>query len=997
MNKFESCRFRRWRLSVLPALSLLLSVAATPLFAQATRSAGLGTLSGQVLSADTHAPLRFAVVEVVGTDLQATTERDGNFQLRNVPAGAHQVQITYAGLEPQVQSIHIAADGDANLVVTLKASAAIMLEKLTVTGERSGIAAAIQQQRNALNSLSVITADQFGGVADGKIDDALKRIPGVGLSSTRFSIRGVPDTENSITIDGARMASASRAQGRNIETDRIPGDRVATIEVNKSLLPDMNADAIGGTINLVTKSAFDLPRGQLNYLVAGSGLKGLNDDPDAGYAAAIAYNNVYGVFGRQDNLGINLSLSRSDKPMIADHPSAGNEMINVFSNRALPGVPAPTGERMVDGVTFPITIRRIKRDENSNRTNFGLKLDYRFSPVSQVWFNTFHSKRTTELVQLNSRLQIPGTTIAPLAVNAQGDPVDPAAQGILPGFQSKGIIRWRNAQTQMDNDFLIDRSDVWLLQADGKHGFGNYKLAWNAAYSSDDNEFDHKLLAVTGRNTTHATIDRSNLLLPKITYTGGEAPLQYGLTNVATTVIQNQLFNSDNSLLTLKADLSRDFATRFPIQLKTGGQYRSQKVTNNPTSNQIHTYTGGTDVSKFATRPINPFGNFDDKVNVDPRKGAADLRANPQSWVFDAVGALRQSLQQDGDIKESISAAYLMGQVRVEKLMVSGGVRGERTEVEGRGFVFRGNIVGVPVEQQYKETRTKGDYDNLFPSIFARYQLRKNLQLRASYSNGIGRPGFNVLRPTTNVSTTPTATGAAGSINQPDPALKPQYVDNYDLALEYYFEPAGMLSLAVFRKEISNFHDQVTLRLDPSGGGFGAEFGNYDLVTRSNVGRAKVEGFEFAYQQQFVFLPGILSGLGGFANWTHLNAKLDAKLESLRTSDGLANHIPDTVNLGLSYQRAPLSIRVLGFWRSDYVLAFNNPRAVDFLRKKIFDMDVKLEYAFSKRLRVFCDIYNILRSSPLTSEGNRLDDHALRPAYIYKRPLQVELGIKGVW
>ena len=595
---------------------------------------------------------------------------------------------------------------------------------------------------------------------------------------------------------------------------------------------------------------------------------------------------------------------------------------------------------------------------------------------------------------MQSRLQIPNLADGPLPVNAAGNPLNPNASGMLPGYDARGVNHWRNAFTQMDNNYAINDSEVWLFQANGNHGFNDYKLEWDAAYSSDESGRDNKLITVNGPATgIHATVDRSNLLKPRIAYTGG-TPLQYGLEHAVSSLLQNQLFENANSLLTLRADLTRPFATRHPFQLMMGAHHRSLTFENNPTSNHVHNYTGALgDLARFATRPINPFGLFDDRVNVDPRLAAIDLAANPARWVADPVVALRQSLAQDGDIEETISAAYVMGKLRVEKLVLTGGVRWEGTEVKGRGFTFSGARPGVPVEQQYTETRTQGDYDNVFPSAFAQYELRKNVLLRASYSNGIGRPAFGVLRPTTSVSTTPTATGAAGSITQPDPALKPQYVDNYDLALEYYWEPSGMLSFSLFRKEIADFHEQVTRRLDASGGGFGPEFANYDLVTRRNFGSATVTGWEAAYQQQFVFLPGFLSGLGGFANWTHLDAKLDIPT----VGEALANHIPDTVNLGLSYQRAPWSIRILGFWRSDYVLGYNANPTVNFLRKRIFDMDVKLEYAFHRRLRLFADVYNVLRSSPLTAEGHRFDDHALRPAYIYKLPVQIEVGIKGTW
>ena len=89
--------------------------------------------------------------------------------------------------------------------------------------------------------------------------------------------------------------------------------------------------------------------------------------------------------------------------------------------------------------------------------------------------------------------------------------------------------------------------------------------------------------------------------------------------------------------------------------------------------------------------------------------------------------------------------------------------------------------------------------------------------------------------------------------------------------------------------------------------------------------------------------------------------------------------------------------RVLGFWRSDYILQIAPIASQSFLRREIFDMDVKLEYKIHNRLRLFADVYNIIESEPLTAQGNRNNDHGLRPAYIYRRPIQVEIGVKGTW
>ncbi|MDI1247924.1 MAG: TonB-dependent receptor [Lacunisphaera sp.] len=982
----------------LPACALLASVLALAISPSSAVAAEAGTIAGTVINRETRAPLEFALVEIDGLSLQAGAERDGRFTFRGVPVGSHSLRVTYSGFEDAVQAVTVQAGGTTVIEIPLKASEVLVLATLVVEGERSGRAAAVTQQRRSANPVNVITADEFGGTADGRIDDALKRIPGVGFQTGTYSIRGVPDTENSITVDGARLASAS-GESRNVDTDRIPGDRIERIEVSKSLRPDMEADAVGGTINLVTKSAFDRPRGQFGYNFGMSAIRGLNDDPKPGYAASFAYSDVFSLFGRKNNLGANFSVTKSDKPTLIDLPFEGNEMINIFSNTNLPP------EQLVEGTTFPTNVRRRKRAETVERFNFGAKFDYKLGKESTVSFNMFRNESTRESTTKNTRISVApegNPTIIP--VDAAGNPLNLTAAGVLADFQTLGLTRWRNAQSGLDDTFRINKSVVWLFQGGGRHTFGDYRLDWSVSRSEDEVRNNNADLQVRGRAATHVTIDRSiDPLLPRIIYTGGDAPLAVSLANITTASQAYSINDNTDTILTLRADLTRKFATRFPLELKAGFSRRQQERTNDPVSNTSYSWSipnAGADFSQFADKPINPFGIYSNELlGVSSQAALADVLAGSNRWTFNAETAARNALSNDGYIKEAVSAGYVMGELRLRPLplTLSGGLRYERTDVEGHGYLRRGTTSVLPIDQQYTPIQTKGHYGNSFPSFFARYEVSKRLQFRASFSQGIGRPGFSSLRPTTTISDIPTSTGAPGRITQPNPALRPQITNNYDVSAEYFFEPAGLISVSLYRKEISDFMTQVTQILGPDGGPFGAPFAGYELVTRENTGAATVKGLEIAYQQQFVFLPGFLSGLGGYANWTNVDAKGNLPTTGSTTVGALQNYIPDTVNAGLTYQRSPWSIRVLGFWRSGYVLQYNVNPAQSYLRRRILDMDLKLEYKFNNRLRLFLDVYNLLESEPLTSAGNTFRDYTLRPGYIYRRPRQFEAGVKGIW
>ena len=957
---------------------------------------GVGTLTGVVIATESRTPLEFVSVSVDGTSLRASTRRDGSFTITNAPSGPGVARITYAGRGEKTVGFNLMPGGSQALEISLALPEVITLSAFEVRGERSGSSAALQQQRESVNAVSVITADQFGGVADGRIDDALKRIPGIGFQTGTFSIRGVPDTENSITVNGARLASATFGDTRAVATDRIPGDRVERIEVNKTLLPSMEADAVGGTINLVPKSAFDRAARELSASFAVSAIRGLHRNPKAGQSASLAYGDVFSALGGDRNLGVNVSVSRSDKPAVVDLPFEGNELINAFSNNGV------SLNNLDARNSFVRNVRRRARAETTERTNFGLTVDYKLGADSSVSINAHRNERVLDVNTKNTRIQIQQQNIIP--VDASGNPLNAATIGVLAGFDSLGLTRWRNARSGLDDVYNYNTATSHFLQGSGRHAGKDFSLTWNAAYSTDKVMDELHSLIMIGDNATHVTVDRSGSpFRPRISYTGGKTPVSIDLTSINSATNEFTVTDREDEIVSGRVDFERSLGTAVPLKSKGGLSYRAQERTFNPRRSIFATWNTaavGRDFRRYAADPINPFGLYGQELySVDSRLATADILANTNFWTFNADSSLRGSLANDGSTSEKILAGYLLGEARWGRFQIVGGLRYEQTKVAGEGFLFKGAAAGVPVLDQYTRVSTRGDYDNVFPSGFAEYEITPGLRLRASYSNGIGRPSFASLHPTTTIVNTVQNSGAPGRITQANPALRPQYTDNYDLSLEYYLKSSGLLSVAVFRKKIEDFQQSVTRFLPAGGGGFGSQYGGYELVTSTNTGAATVEGHEISYQQQFTFLPGLLSSFGGFANWTHLKAEgnMPGGTTANPTLAALQNYVPDTVNIGLTYQRYPISVRLLGFWRSGYLVAVSPDPSQSLYRHKLFDMDLKAEYRLTRNLRLFCDVYNLLRSEPVNTEGTDDRYYGLRPGTIYRRPLQVELGVRATW
>src|SRR5690606_26047176 len=153
-------------------------------------------------------------------------------------------------------------------------SSSIELEGVEVSAFGfSGQSKALNTQKNNTNITHVVSTDQIGKFPDANIGDAVKRIPGITMQmdqgeARNIIVRGLSPQLNSVTLNGSRIPSAE-GDNRNIQMDLIPSDMIQTIEVSKAVTPDMDADALGGSVNLITRTA---PQGFRVSATLGSGI-----------------------------------------------------------------------------------------------------------------------------------------------------------------------------------------------------------------------------------------------------------------------------------------------------------------------------------------------------------------------------------------------------------------------------------------------------------------------------------------------------------------------------------------------------------------------------------------------------------------------------------------------------------------------------------------------------------------------------------------------------
>ncbi len=249
-------RFLRIREVILTAWVLSTLTGPWSAVAVETKSPKTGSVNGHVLS-PTGDPLSDASVEVVGTNLSTSTDVSGFYRLALVPAGEHSLTVSYLGYQQKSFTLTLAAGETHERNVTLAFG-----ELVTVHSSRllSGQAKALNQQKNAINITNVVAADQIGRFPDPNAAEAAQRIPGITLQRSQGEgryvlIRGTGARFSSTTINGERVPSPESEGQRRVPLDLVPADLLQAIEIAKSLTPDMDGDAIGGRVNLVTRRA----------------------------------------------------------------------------------------------------------------------------------------------------------------------------------------------------------------------------------------------------------------------------------------------------------------------------------------------------------------------------------------------------------------------------------------------------------------------------------------------------------------------------------------------------------------------------------------------------------------------------------------------------------------------------------------------------------------------------------------------------------------------
>jgi TonB-dependent receptor len=795
------------------------------------------------------------------------TDTQGQFTISDVTAGNYTITVSYVGFSTLSKELHVNAGEVARVDAVLQVSS--LSEEIIVRAERPrGEAQALNRELTADNIVQVLPAEVITSLPNTNVADALGRLPGVSLERDEgegkyVQIRGTEPRLTNVTIDGVNVPSPE-GRVRNVKLDVIPADLVEAVEINKTLSANQDGDAIGGSVNLVTRSASDQPffsvRGMGGYTPIENG-RWLDQ-----------FNAIYGRrFGRNNRLGVLFGGSY-------DYNSRGIDDIepspdtNDFGSAGKPNV-------------LPVVTSNDIREYWYYRHRYGFTgaLDYRLAPGSTLYvrglFSDFRDYGEDWIYTPSA-----GNFITPDTTDNTGN-------------------------MAFSDVFRRPRQQIFNVSAGGTHTLGATLLSYEFAVSRATQTGGFSSAAFDGLQDVPFRVDTTNPFEPQFRPLDGRNifdPNTYTMSRMTLSVDDHtaQLNLQGSVALTRQYSVHSRYGA-FEVGAKVRNAHKTQNL-----NQQVFSPTGDVTLTQFLTGYQNHdfyFGDYQTGPIASFDKMRAFLNANPSLFKLNSSASHQRSDPNNYDTTERVYAGYVMNTIELGRVRLQAGVR-----IEGTQSSFTGNHVTLDNAGHFLSTTPiKGDntYTDVLPSVQARLNLGKNTFLRGAYGMGIARPNFGDLPPFI------LEQDNQKRISVGNPALKPTHADNVDLLFEHYFSKVGVIQVGGFYKHLT---DPIYLvqTVVPSG-----TFAGFHQAQPVNGPKAHIAGFEMNWEQHFTFLPGALSGIGFAANYSYTSSEATVPGRSDRPS--LLRTAPNNWNVNVTYDRRALSARLGVTHNDENIFSYN--------------------------------------------------------------------------
>ena len=885
------------------------------------------TVTGEVTDAKRTVVFQGAEVRIVELQRSATTDGRGQFRIANVPAGEYSLVVSYIGAADRSIPITVTDNGLAIGIIEIGAGDGAV-EEVIVYGQAAALAGALSQEHSADNLVSVLDTDAMGQFPDQNVAESLRRLSGVTVENDQGEgryvvIRGMDPDLNATSINGLRATVGEPR--RALQLDVIPSDMLDGLEIHKTLTADMDGDAIGGSINVKTLSAFSRKgayakaRTEMSYnelreawnpkvSLAGSNIFELNSGKRLGVAGAISWND------RE----LHIDNNELDDWEVADN---GSDFAETFEPRLY-------------------TVER-------ERIGGVLNLDLDVSDTTRLYAYTLYSRFTdTELRNATAfgLDDLDEATVTASSADYSTVEIERSTKGRTHiGQIAENLSISVGSETQLDS---------WLVETRLGYSYGQEDTpdqvsgAWVAEFESGDGNITD--------GSPVLTLDRSNPRIPVIQSDFWSALNDASLYELDE--LEHSQQKSEDTQTSLSLDLTRE--TGFgSLKFGAKARWREKKANEDAElwSNDDTWFlsdallAGGASSYNFPT-PVDP---------VPDNRIERDILAGGTGIEFEDVDSEIDSNVADFVFDEDVIAVYGMGTWEMDRATITAGVRVERTDLDNRGNIVElieedANGPGDPPEDTVVITpiSATNSYTDVLPSANLRFEFNDRLVGRASVFRSVVRPRVEEVAFRVAIEDN------EGELGNPD--LDPFRAWNLDASLAYYPTELSVISAGVFYKKIEDF---IFIQV----------IDDYDFLGRTldeaevalNGEDATVFGVEINYQQHFGFLSPPFDGLLVGMNYTYVDAEADTgdrKVDMPKQSANIAN-------LMFGYEKHGFDLRVAMKYRDRYIDELADP-GLDRYTDEHLQWDVTAKYRFSDRWQVYAEITNLGNEPEYYYAGN---------------------------
>ena len=869
-----------------------------------------GTVRGRIIDvAKQTLPGASVYIEKLHTGV--TSDVNGFYTFPNLEPGTYTVKVSYVGYSPAEVKITIPAGRTLEKDVVLKEG--VELQEVVVGGAFQGQRRAINAQKSNLGITNVVSADQVGKFPDSNIGDALKRISGINVQydqgEARFGqVRGTSADLSSVTINGDRIPSAE-GDTRNVQLDLIPADMIHTIEVNKVVTPDMDADAIGGSINLVTKNS---PYKRTLAATAGTGYNWISEK------AQLNLGFTYGDRFFGGKLGVMLSASYQNSP-------AGSYDTEFM------------WEQDEDKKVYVSDYQMRQYYVTRERQSYSAALDWNIHANHKLTFKGIFNNRNDWENRYRTNLKDLGP-------------------------DGSGTVRIQTKAGTPDNRHArLERQRTMDFALGGEHLFGPLAVDWHASYAKASEERPNERYIDFQLKKQKFDMDLSDERRPFASpKEGSTMTLDDRFSLKELTEQQEDIKEQDMKL-----------AVNFKFPFKNGNKLRfGAKVIRKTKDKEVDFYEyTPLDEDAFMENSLKNIVDQSDKHFMPDARyrtgmyaskeyaGALDLN-NPS--LFEKA-QVQEELAGNFEARETVSSGYIRFDQRVtDRVELMSGLRIENTDL-----AYTGRTYDADEDVTGKTGRQHNSYINFLPSLLVKWNVNEDFKVRGSFTQTLSRPKYSALVPSVNIKR------SDNEITVGNPGLKPAISYNFDLSADYYFRSIGLVSAGIFYKKIDDFIvDQVSTNHEYQGNVY-TRFAQPKNAGNANLLGVELSyQRDFSFISPALKCVGFY-GTYTYTHSRVKDFNFEGREHEKDLSmPGSPAH---TANASLYFEKAGLNIRLSYNFASDFIDEMGENAFYDRYYDKVSYLDANASYTFGKNVKTtfYAEANNLLNQPLRYYQGTR--------------------------